>query len=279
MMALLITITSCKDQPEEEKKETIAYENTSTMVEPDYNKCYEHESISPDTALLWFNSWAYAAGGVAGGEFPEGPELIFSKDNIDKIEPDLKTNKGVLIYYILKEPVDSSSSDEEKIPSLAMIRTQDCTPVIDGCGDHCVLVSWQDTGEQEFLTQKEVDDGLLINYRSNWTTYLQTIGEAHIKIEGYFYPWTLIDYLLDKSSLNDKQKAFVIKYGVRTLGPGEINEFEKDPGSEPFIIPVLCNVIFPKEEGQSTEDAFNAHAEAIGDNGFDFAKPCPAYCN
>lgn len=93
MIALLITI-SCKDQPEETKVETTINEASSTKLESDSKRCYEHESISAETALLWFNSWAYAAGGVTGSGFPESPELFFSKDNIDKIEPELKTNKG-----------------------------------------------------------------------------------------------------------------------------------------------------------------------------------------
>lgn len=160
-----------------------------------------------------------------------------------------------------------------------MIRTDDCGSVLDDCGDNCVLVSWQDTGIQEFLTQKEIDDGLLVNYKSNWTTYLETIWEAKIKIEGYYYPWTLIDFLLAKSSINDKNKQIVLKYGVRTLGPGEIKDFQDPVVDTDVGIPVLCNVIYPREEGQSTDEAFHDHAELVGDNGFDFAKPCPTYCN
>jgi len=277
MMALLIAATSCKDAQKE--TQTTEPEEKSLEEKIDSKDCYEHESISPDTALLWFNSWSYAAGGVIGGEFPDSPEFVFSKDNIDKIEPELKTNKGALIYYILKDPVTSASTDEEKIPSLAMIRTKDCDPFYGDCGDYCVLVSWRDTGKQEFLTQKELDDGILVNYITNWTTYLNSIDEAVIKVEGYYYPWTLIDFLLGKSSPIVKQQGIVIKYGVRTLGPGEIQEFEEEPYTEPYIIPVLCNVIFPLGEGQSTEEAFQVHAELVGDNGFDFAKPCPTYCD
>jgi hypothetical protein len=275
MIALLL-LASCKEAQKEEQ--TTKDEDSSTNDTALIIGCYDSSPIHRDTAEIWFNSWVYAANSIMDeATITNSPDVHFSKDNINLMMPTLKENNGALIYYILRKPYVKERNGQigNPTPSLALIGTDKCDSTLPSCNQNCVLVSWYSSDEfvgfQEFI-----DKSLLDGYRKNWTDYLDSIKEAHVKIKGYSYSWSLIYYLLNGDSAARKPKdEIVVKYGVRTLGPGEIDQFvrEGEPVDPAVGLPVLCNVILGKDFEVEMADALAATEE------YNFAKPCPHYCD
>lgn len=255
IMVLLI-MSSCKEAQKEEQ--TTTGEDSATEDTSLNSSCYNSVKIDKNTAWIWEQSWVSTETSIYPKDsVSTSPELHFSTENIHLLMPPLKENNGALLYYILKD-------ETEKIPSLAMIQTDKCVSQLDQCEGNCVLASWYN-GEQEFIRRDSLQ-----KYKSYWKTHIEgVLPSAKLFVEGYNYSWALIDYLS-----KDKQ-GITVKYGVRTLGPGEILEFvsETDSLKNTVGIPVICNIIIGLKEGQTFQEA----AEEIEE--YDFAKPCPHYCD
>lgn len=271
---VLLIVASCKEQPKDTNTEKNKADFICLEKPIDYSKCYFTREIPKDAGSIWINSWKFSAYNTIDIKLDTPvPELIFTQEKIEKLIPRDTINKGTLIYYILNDSVRENTLAKNKIPSLAMIRTDKCKPTFNDCNDHCVLVSWYN--EEHTINEEFINIDSLKQYRKNWKDFLHETTKAHIEVEGYFYSWNLImDDILENS-----KSQLCIRYGVRTLGPDEIDQFENpetdhDPTHE-VGIPILCNIIFGMDETlySTTEEAFAATTD------HDFAKPCPAYCN
>lgn len=262
VMALMIA-TSCNNQANEQNDDQRIADLCKDRDPGCKTCCYESDSrISKEAAWLWMQSWEVAQKAMdTTYTANKSPEFHFSLDSIRLIMPTIKDNTGVLLYYILKD-------ESVKIPSLAMVFTENCAPQLEDCGEKCALVSWysenKETTEQSFISNDNLQ-----KYISNWKKYLDSVESyVRVQVDGYNYSSKLIELL------SEDKKGITVKYGVRTLGPGEICEFEAvlDP-FEPDIQPVLCNILIGWVDGVFGIRKFDELEE------YDFARPCPTYCN
>lgn len=273
IMALLVVTSSCKDQPEETEVEKQNIESREAVLAEETTKkntdCYDEAFIHNDTAKLWYNSFVYAGEDILGTPIPADLEVRFPKDMIIELKRRTRgIDAGIRLYYILFD-------ETERIPSLAMVLTRNCKADYEECDKKCVLFSSYSSEKNDIDgLQGWMDHNELKKYTKNWTKFIEGIDKFTVKVEGYNYAWTTI---FDSMEVFDE---FVVRYGVRTLGPGEIDEFKEkgksdDTNDSDIIVgqPVLCNVIVARKEDQTTDEAFDETQE------FDFAKPCPHFCD
>ncbi|MBL4604545.1 MAG: hypothetical protein JKY02_02440 [Flavobacteriaceae bacterium] len=131
--------------------------------------------------------------------------------------------------------------------------------------EQCVLLSEIGTEIKEyFITSKKFK-----TYQQQWQDYADSREAIHTPVYAYNYEWDAILEMVNKKS---SLPGIWIKYGLRTLSPSDNYDFGKDEGEkiEGYSITgsiVYCNIAYGDNPDNSTKEFFN------------FAKPCPRYCN
>ncbi len=280
LIIVALIFTSCKEvQDRADKEETVDTEQARTVKETESDtSCFSSEGVYPETVWIWSKSWIEYYNSINHTEETTSPDFYFSDENLNTLQSYNDRAAGVLIYYIFKEPA-TEENEKKKIPSLAIINTINCVPVKDcnAVDKKCVLVKWRD-GEEHFIT---IDS--LNNYKKYWKENdkkREEIMPGYLSVLGYNYSWNTIN------SISNPYGGLRIKYGVRTLGPGEILNYI--PPSE--VIPidkignaVFCNVLVGWEKTDKDINREKSFRDAINNlvvdsEELDFAKPCPAYC-
>ncbi len=269
LFIVALIFTSCKEGHDRaDKEETADTEQAKTAKETDSDSsCFSSENVYPSTAWIWSQSWATYANYENEKENPSfitltSPELIFKSGMLNKLKSKNKNANGVLLYYLLR--------DDDSDPSLAMVTLVDCQKVEKGD----VLVKWY-KGEEEFIPYDS-----LHQYKTNWDNANKKRMESikgYVPVKAYNYSWKTLDELYNS---NDPKSGIRVKYGVRTLGPGEIVNFT--PKNKPIEMVtgniVVCNILTSWEE--DSDIAFNEVIKNLSDTSqeLDFALPCPEFC-
>jgi len=242
-------IAACNDPEEKKMKEIVG--NAEVVVSQDEDTCTDSGyQIYMETATIWEQSWAAV---YNTSENPLHEKRWFSKADLDALWDMDPSAEDVRLYYCL---IDSS----DVIPSLAMVNINLCDDVTD-CEIPCVLISEID-GSQYFVTAQTASQ-----YTKNWRDRSIDQLEVHTPVYAYNYSQEEIANLMDANSL-EKQGIWV-KYGLRTLGPGDTNLYTetKEPANDTITGSIVyCNVIYGDDPGKNVRQYF------------DFALPCPRFC-
>jgi hypothetical protein len=247
-------------------KKTVETQNSSnnTTKSDEENSCLDSDfKIYKETAYMWEKSWANTY------RVATSAQVKFSYDSIKKLRGLSLSSQGVRIYYCLM-------NDTDTLPSLAMVNINNCADQVTCSDGNCILFSKLGTDQEEYF----IDEKTLSNYRGRWQTFIDSKGEIHTPVYAYNYEWRSIEDMIDESS---EDPGVWIKYGLRTITPSELTEFEQDTiRSDGYIITgsiVYCNITYgqsPRIRAKSRETSVDSTEV---NELFDFAKPCPRYCN
>lgn len=223
-----------------------------------------NECLSPDikifkeTAYMWEKSWSNQFGTETSGR------IKFSYDSIRKLQGLESDPKGIRMYYCLM-------NERDTIPSLAMVNIDDtCTDLINCDDGNCILFSELDTIQNEyFINQKTLDD-----YTQRWRNFVNSKRDIHSPVYAYNYEWASIEDMIDPEVV---APGLWVKYGLRTLSPADTLEFGQrtvQVGDATITGSIVyCNITY----GQSPMISIGNRKST--NELFDFAKPCPRYCN
>ncbi len=218
------------------------------------NPCYPTDSctdsgyqIYAETAIMW--EWSWITRFKPDAESKES--LNFSRQNIATLKSSVENSEGIRLYYCL------ISSDT--IPSLAMVNIKDCENQY-GANENAILFS--DPVRGQYFQSRDS----LIESSDRWKQYSDSLNpEVHSPVYAYNYSWQELANTLDAIDSTD----FFVTFGLRTLSADEYDEFHCEPAKNDQIMGsiVYCNVIYGEDPNNSPQQLFN------------FARPCPVYCN
>ncbi len=252
-MVSILMIASCNDRPTDKDIQITPQSEIVKTSLSDNLQCWDDDyQIYLETAVLWQDSWTsvYQESGLS-----DSPKLFFGLSDLEALELKANGSKGVRILYILP-----SENPNDTIPSLAIVNIEDgtCSAVSDCLDSKCALVSRYDEGRQYFE-----DYSIVQTYQQRWIDHSNKLM-IHTPVYGYNYSWNKIMSSVDKEASGP---GIWVKYGMRTLGPYDSEEYtEENPGNITGSI-VYCNIVYGEDPANSTQELF------------DFAKPCPIYCD
>jgi hypothetical protein len=284
LLVLMLCFASCK-QTNEEK---VVNENESTEIaainkvvtdqttsnpctDPwDGSNCYCSLEIFPEAAFVWQSSWiSYYNYDLNTrklrdkGLYSNSPQTYFDSETMIKLHREIKdeANAGVLISYIT---TDNASIDTP--PGLAIQNIVDCA-VVPG-GEIIFVPSGTKLGE-EYST----DQGQLDKMTANWLSQNEKNDNVYSIAEGYIYSWEAL--MNNGRNKNATDIGISANFGLRTLEPGEEDNFKKNPRTMTKAIGktgsvVYVNVLYFGIEEQNPDGTFSTM--------LNFAKPCPIYC-
>ena len=265
-----LIFTSCKEghNGAEKEEQPVKHKVKKVVQEKELDSsCFTSNNIYPSTAWLWTQSWTTYSNNVKNKSDSlysiTSPELFFTKESLIKLKSITKDANGVLLYYILK--------DGDTDPSLAMANLVGCKRLKK---DSIVLVNWRH-GDEEFLPIASIQ-----KFITNWENANKEREEdikGYVPVKAYNYSWETLESLYNSK---DHISGIRVKYGVRTLGPGEIVNFT--PKNKPIEMVtgniVVCNILTSWEE--DSDITFSEVIKNLTDSNqeLDFALPCPEFC-
>lgn len=215
--------------------------------------CFSSYQIYKETGYIWEESWVNYFNQYKGTDYNTSPKVFFSENNLLQLQAYSPNAQGVLIYYIL---IDTNAI----YPSLAMVNTISCTPNFGIPNSSSILMSNGVDSSQKFISLQAFN-----TYKNNWSIRGSKEANVFTSVDGYNYSWNSIRSLLDSSTIHS---GVFVKYGLRTIEPGDAADYMTVPETTMTGSVVYCNMLYG--------------ANASGVEGvalYDFAKPCPIYCN
>jgi len=258
--------------------DVISTEGTSTndctgAWDPELNNCFCSEQIFPETAWMWQSSWVSYYNydfttNQEGSTYSNSPSFNIASAEMSTLYLEIAdaTNAGVLISYIIDQ------NETVPIPGIAIQNVVNCA--VDPDGSIFVvyyLPSQFNGGDFEgIITQSQLN-----SLQANWVSLNETNASEVFSIaEGYINSWDSLKPA--NNSVDATQTGITISYGLRTLEPGEEDNFLANPNAEPAGMTgsiVYCNILyFGADESAKNADGANTML-------LDFAKPCPTYCH
>lgn len=247
-LLIMITISACNNSESQKERESSSLNLAATSEAIASDTCTDSGyQLYLQTALMWQESWR----SIYNKDENETGKLGFSMLNVDSLKNMVPTPDAIRLYYCL------ISSDS--IPSLAMVNLLNCTDQYD-VSRKSVLIS--DPVKGQYF---EYPDSL-VEYASRWKTYSDNQElKVHSPVYAYNYSWEELAKTIDFGTATE----LFVTFGLRTLSAEEYNEFHYTEASKNQIMGsiVYCNVIYGEDPDNSTQQLFN------------FARPCPIYCN
>jgi len=256
--SLLISFVFYACNEEQEKEETNHKDQTenSILTGNTGDTCTDSGyQIYKEAVLMWESSWS-SVHNAGGSNFET---LNFSSDSILKLKSMVNDSEGIRAYYAL--------ISHPRIPSLVLVNIIGCEDQYDptSSGDvYTVLISDPVLGEYFAEPSEEV-----AGFINKWKTFVDNLDlSVHSPVYAYNYGWDELSKTIDIL----KNQQISVSYGLRTLSADEYYEFhDVDPpvdkdGEDPELMGsiVYCNILY----GDDPEQEY-----------FNFAKPCPRYCD
>jgi hypothetical protein len=250
------TETNKKLQSEESVTRNTPVNDTIIPVE-----CYFPDTnIYKETVVIWENSWRLKHPNYT---VDSSPVLAFSIDSLIKLKKENAEADGVRMYYVIRDKL-------QRIPSLAMVNMTLCA-VDKECEDACVLFSELGVG-QTFITHSKFE-----GYKGLWQSQADSLAKVsgNIKVFAYNYSWSKI---MAAAEARD-DKGIWVTYGLRTLGPNDTHLFVKDPPKNITGGIAYCNIMWESNPQIHRQSKALGQLAGADQDEFDFAIPCPAFCN
>ena len=257
---MAITILACSISCNKTKKQPS--QSQKSMLTEEVSECLSSDfKIYGETALMWEKSWATNFG------MESSAQIKFSQENLKTLKSLESEAPGLRLYYCLINPSDT-------IPALAMVNIDNSCTDLFNCKDvNCVLLSEPGNANEYFI-----DEGTLNTYHERWKAHINAKGDIHTPVYAYNYEWSNIENIIDTTV---DAPGIWVKYGLRTLSPTEFIEYGREAiRSGDDIITgsiVYCNILYGKD--QISRNRTSEEDDDDDDELFDFAKPCPRYCN
>lgn len=289
-LVLLLIVASCKQDnkeadtsTEESVKKEVASKSESRPV---VTECFSDQKILPEAAFLWQGGWIYLYNfdlfsKEEGDAYKKSPQTFFDETVMtilyNEVAEEDRANAGVLISYISTPQAANDSFMTP--PGLAIQNIVDCNKASGGTiyiypyqGINGAKLGEPYNGNPELSNQSDLDV-----LKQNWVNQITTPSEkrnVYSLTESYIHSWkSLMDNGIGK---NATDIGISVNLGLRTLEPGEEDDFPTNPGSNPDGTAgagaiVYVNVLYFGGTEWKNDDSF-----PYMDN---FARPCPIYCN
>lgn len=308
MMALLVATFSCNETKKTEKsldKDLAITDMNSAETTADL-PCLSSQLINGSTYYFWSQGWLAAEKKLNRSYTSnQSPRIKFPRKWLNSFrKADPADSEGVMIYY-------GMASNSQNVPFLILVKTKGCTPVLTASDPSnstaivgVIAYDYNPTIHTALDTDGFISTPISISgtnnkyqyapiplskintitdstgYIAKWMNFqsVRTGNYSHVPIKGYNYSWSRIDDIINDSS---NPQDLTVAFGIRTIGSDEVSEFysdgspTNDDGSLRAGLPVLVNMLLDEIPNSDTD----TDTDTVQYEDFDFAKPCPTYCD
>jgi hypothetical protein len=288
-LGMLLLTTSCNEKI---NKDFAINEisNLETIVD---TSCFNSQKINGDTYFFWSQSWVAAANMLSENSestsppYTSSPRYDFDAEDVKQLigadSLTVPNTAGLMIYYVADE-------EDDHIPALALFKTIGCTPQLSAPeGSNAPLGLLASSDPDKVWIYPDGATGASIppdaykitdfnTAKTQWSTYCSSLEYPNVPVEAYNYSWTSIKNIISYNPHNINDPLLTIALGIKTISQDEVPLYYSDgslfneDNTSRIGLPVMVNMILDEWAGGDGSGA-------VRYDDFDFARPCPTYCN